>query len=41
MRELFKKFSLDDKTVDFTGHAIALHLNDKYEIYRLYSYTFF
>merc|ERR1712137_1445992 len=30
MRELFKKFSLDDKTVDFTGHAIALHLNDDY-----------
>merc|ERR1719282_932070 len=30
MRELFKKFSLDDNTVDFTGHAIALHLNDDY-----------
>merc|ERR1712137_205521 len=30
MREVFKKFSLDDNTVDFTGHAIALHLNDDY-----------
>jgi len=30
MRELFKKFSLDDATVDFTGHAIALHLDDNY-----------
>merc|ERR1712137_486096 len=30
MKELFKKFSLDDSTVDFTGHAIALHLNDDY-----------
>jgi RAB protein geranylgeranyltransferase component A len=29
MREMFKKFSLDDGTVEFTGHAIALHLNDK------------
>ena len=30
MRDLFKKFSLDDGTAEFTGHAIALHLNDDY-----------
>jgi len=30
MRELFKKFSLEDGTVDFSGHALALHLNDDY-----------
>ena len=29
MRDLFKKFSLDDGTAEFTGHAIALHLNDE------------
>ena len=27
---LFKKFSLEDNTVDFIGHAMALHLNDDY-----------
>jgi len=30
MRELFKKFSLDDGTIDFSGHAIALHRDDEY-----------
>merc|ERR1712125_106636 len=30
MMEIFKKFSLDDGTIDFTGHAIALHLDDSY-----------
>jgi len=30
MRELFKKFSLDDGTIDFSGHAIALHQDDSY-----------
>ena len=30
MRELFKKFSLDDGTIDFSGHAIALHQDDAY-----------
>jgi len=30
MRELFKKFSLDDGTIDFSGHAIALHQDDGY-----------
>lgn len=30
MREVFKKFGLDDGTIDFTGHALALHLNDDY-----------
>ena|SRR3990167_1245976 len=28
MRDLFKKFSLDDGTIDFSGHAIALHQDD-------------
>lgn len=30
MREVFKKFGLDQNTQDFTGHAIALFLNDDY-----------
>jgi len=30
MMEIFKKFSLDDGTIDFTGHAIALHRDDAY-----------
>jgi len=30
MRELFKKFSLEDGTIEFSGHALALHLNDQY-----------
>lgn len=29
-RELFKSFSLDDNTVAFTGHAMALYLDDAY-----------
>ena len=28
--DLFKKFSLEDNTIDFIGHATALHLNDEY-----------
>jgi len=28
--ELFKKFSLEDNTIDFIGHAMALYLNDDY-----------
>ena len=30
MQELFKKFGLDRNTADFTGHAIALYLDDEY-----------
>eukprot|EP01155_Anaeramoeba_flamelloides_P010278 Anaeramoba_flamelloidesa325196_1077.p1 GENE.a325196_1077~~a325196_1077.p1 ORF type:complete len:447 (+),score=126.19 a325196_1077:21-1361(+) len=30
MKELFKKFSLDDNTIDFIGHAMALHREDSY-----------
>ena len=29
-RELYKKYGLDDNSQDFTGHAMALHLNDDY-----------
>jgi len=30
MSEVFKKFGLVDATVDFVGHALALHRNDEY-----------
>lgn len=30
MQQLFEKFGLDSNTADFTGHALALHLNDDY-----------
>lgn len=30
MAEVYKKFGLDQNTADFTGHAIALYLNDDY-----------
>ena len=30
MQELFDKFGLDANTADFTGHALALYLNDEY-----------
>jgi len=30
MRQVFKKFGLNDESVDFIGHALALHLNDDY-----------
>jgi len=29
MQEVFEKFGLDSNTADFTGHALALHLNDE------------
>lgn len=29
MDEVYKKFSLDDDTADFTGHALALYVDDK------------
>eukprot|EP01010_Urceolus_cornutus_P004103 NODE_619_length_1484_cov_270.202787_g466_i0.p1 GENE.NODE_619_length_1484_cov_270.202787_g466_i0~~NODE_619_length_1484_cov_270.202787_g466_i0.p1 ORF type:complete len:465 (-),score=161.58 NODE_619_length_1484_cov_270.202787_g466_i0:89-1429(-) len=30
MREVFKEFSLEPKTIDFMGHAAALHFDDLY-----------
>lgn len=30
MRELYKKYSLDENCQEFTGHAMALQLNDDY-----------
>lgn len=29
MRDLFKKFGLDENTVDFTGHSLALYRTDE------------
>jgi Rab GDP dissociation inhibitor len=29
---LFKKFSLEENTIDFLGHAVALHTNDDYRL---------
>lgn len=29
MRAMYEKFGLDENTADFTGHALALHLNDE------------
>lgn len=31
MAEVYQKFGLDDNTADFTGHALALYLNDIYK----------
>lgn len=30
MRDVFKKFKLEDNTIDFLGHAVALYRNDHY-----------
>lgn len=30
MAGLFKKFSLEENTVDFLGHSVALHRDDAY-----------
>lgn len=30
MRDVFKKFKLEDNTVDFLGHAVALYTTDDY-----------
>lgn len=30
MRQLFKEYGLDENCQDFTGHAMALRLNDDY-----------
>lgn len=31
MHEVLKEFGVDDNTIDFMGHAIALHTNDDYK----------
>lgn len=31
MKEVYKKFGLDQNTADFTGHAICLYLQDNYQ----------
>ena len=30
MADLYKKYKLDDQTIDFLGHAVALHIDDNY-----------
>jgi Rab GDP dissociation inhibitor len=30
MKDVYKKFSLEANTIDFLGHAVALHVDDKY-----------
>ena len=30
MKEIFKYYNLDDNTIDFLGHAVALHHTDDY-----------
>jgi Rab GDP dissociation inhibitor len=30
MRDVYKKFKLEDNTIDFLGHAVALFTNDSY-----------
>lgn len=32
-KQLYEKHGLDANTQDFTGHALALHRNDKYVFY--------
>ncbi len=30
MADVFKKFKLEDNTIDFLGHAVALYRDDDY-----------
>ena len=30
MMDVFKKFKLEENTIDFLGHAVALYTNDEY-----------
>lgn len=30
MKDVFKKFKLEDNTIDFIGHAVAMHISDGY-----------
>ena len=38
MKDLFHKFSLDQNTADFVGHAMCLYRDDKYVQYFIYHY---
>lgn len=47
-KHVFDYFKLDENTQNFTGHAIALHINDNYlgaparetvELIKLYAYS--
>lgn len=40
MIDAFKKFGLDQDTIDFTGHALALHSDDEYEKCLVFSFFF-
>ena len=33
MAKCFEKFGLDANTAEFSGHALALHRDDKYELF--------
>lgn len=30
MKDVFKKFKLEENTIDFLGHSVALYTNDSY-----------
>ena len=30
MEDVFKKFNLEENTIDFLGHAVAMHYSDTY-----------
>jgi len=30
MRDVFKKYSLEENTIDFLGHAVALYSDDEF-----------
>ena len=30
MKDVFKKYGLEDNTIDFLGHAVALYSDDEY-----------
>ena len=30
MRDVYKKYKLEENTIDFLGHAVALHTSDEY-----------
>jgi Rab GDP dissociation inhibitor len=30
MKDVYKKYKLEDNTIDFLGHAVALHTSDEY-----------
>lgn len=37
MKQCFSKFGLDQNTIDFVGHALALYRDDKYDSVHVYS----